>query len=139
MGNDLLDLLGIDPDDQRYRDALEDAKEAERLIDALVALRNKLGITQAQIAEQMETTQSAVSKFERAGGDPHLSTVQRYARAVGARFRGVVDSPPCFTADWTVPMGGAGLYSIHPVMHDDPPEPINVPRVATSRLVPVAS
>lgn len=34
----------------------------------------------------METTQSAVSDFERLGGDPKLSTIQRYARAVGVRL-----------------------------------------------------
>ncbi|NED85130.1 XRE family transcriptional regulator, partial [Streptomyces sp. SID11233] len=33
----------------------------------------------------METTQSAVSEFERLGGDPRLSTIMRYARAVGMK------------------------------------------------------
>ncbi len=38
---------------------------------------------QKQVAQAMETTQSAVSDFERLGGDPRLTTIMRYARAVG--------------------------------------------------------
>lgn len=90
MGDELFTLLGTDPDDPHVRAATEDARDAERLIDTLVQMRTSLGVTQAQVAGRMETTQSAVSKFERAGGDPRLSTVQRYARAIGGRLRCVV-------------------------------------------------
>lgn len=94
MGDELFQLLGTDGRDARVRAAAEDAADAERLVDTLVEMRTEQGITQADLAERMETTQSAVSKFERAGGDPRLSTLQRYARAVNARLRWVVSTSP---------------------------------------------
>lgn len=101
MGSDLLRLGGIDPEDPLVKANLEDARQVERLIDSLVALRQRLGLTQTELADRMGTTQSAVSKFERAGGDPRLSSVQRYARAVDARLRCLVDASPRVSADWT--------------------------------------
>jgi transcriptional regulator with XRE-family HTH domain len=100
MGTELFDLLGVNPDDPHVRDAMMDARDAERLIDTLVELRRRLEITQSELAQDMETTQSAVSKFERAGGDPHLSTLQRYARTVGARLRFAIDASPKQTPTW---------------------------------------
>jgi transcriptional regulator with XRE-family HTH domain len=93
MGNELFELLGLHPDNPRVQAALDDARDVERLIDTLVGLRVHQGLTQAELAREMETTQSAVSKFERSGGDPRLSTVQRYARAAGSRLRLVVEVP----------------------------------------------
>jgi transcriptional regulator with XRE-family HTH domain len=54
------------------------------LIDSLVEIREKRQLTQARVSELMDTTQSSVSGFERQSGDPKLSTVLRYADAVGA-------------------------------------------------------
>lgn len=85
MATDLFELLGLDPNSPEAREALRDARQAERLIDTLVKMRRAQGMTQADVAERMGTTQSSVSKFERAGGDPYLSTIQRYARAIGAQ------------------------------------------------------
>lgn len=50
----------------------------------LVALRREAGLTQGDVAERMGVSQQAVSKFERYDSDPKLSTVRRYANAVGA-------------------------------------------------------
>ncbi|MFI6762455.1 helix-turn-helix domain-containing protein [Micromonospora sp. NPDC050417] len=41
----------------------------------------------------MQTTQSAVSDLENGCVDPHLSTLQRYARAVTARLIVGIDMP----------------------------------------------
>ncbi|WP_442932355.1 helix-turn-helix domain-containing protein [Micromonospora sp. NBC_01699] len=117
MGTELFDLLGVNPDDPRVRDAIMDARDAERLIDTLVQLRKRLGITQSELAQDMETTQSAVSKFERAGGDPHLSTLQRYARSVGARLRFAFDVSPRQTPTWQA------SYRIPAGMEQDLDEP----------------
>lgn len=86
MSTDLFDLLGMDPDDPETREALEDAEVAERIVATLIDLRQRQRLTQTQVAERMGTTQSVVSKFEQGTGDPHLSTLQRYARAVNARL-----------------------------------------------------
>ena len=87
MANELFDLMGVDSDEPRVKRALQDVKDVERIIDTLVALRRDLGVSQQDIAGEMGTTQSAVSKLERAGSDPRISTLQRYAAAVGARVR----------------------------------------------------
>lgn len=100
MGSELFDLMGVDREDPEVRAGLEDARSAERLIDTLVTHRQRLGLSQTDVAERMHTTQSAVSKLERAGVDPRLSTLQRYSRAVGTRLRHVVDASPPVSADW---------------------------------------
>ena len=71
--------------DPALADAIADAQARSSLRAALVAQRKASGFTQRDIATAMETTQSAVSDFERGSTAPHLSTLQRYARAVGAR------------------------------------------------------
>lgn len=69
-----------------FADALADAEDRAALRLTLIRARKASGLTQKDVARAMETTQSAVSDFERGGTDPHLSTLQRYARAVGARL-----------------------------------------------------
>lgn len=60
------------------------AREHRTMRTDLVALRREAGLTQGDVAERMGVTQQAVSKFERYDSDPKLSTVRRYANAVGA-------------------------------------------------------
>jgi len=90
MDQNLADLLGIDlndPDVQRENEAIE---RDMRLIESLVSIRKQLGLSQAEVAARMGRSQPAVSDFERLGGDPHLSTIRRYALAVGAEVLHVV-------------------------------------------------
>lgn len=56
-----------------------------KVVAALVQLRIARGWTQRQLAMRMGTTQSAVSEFETGVYAQKLSTLQRYAAAVGAR------------------------------------------------------
>lgn len=103
MDEHLADLLGIDPDEARTSAALDDAEAVMRLIETLVRHRKQCGITQKQVSAAMETTQSAVSDLERLGGDPRLSTIMRYARAVGmaVHVKGhVVDDQPGLADAW---------------------------------------
>ncbi len=54
------------------------------LVRALLAARTKAGLTQAQVAQSMGTTKSAVSRLESAGKhSPSIATLQKYAKAVG--------------------------------------------------------
>jgi transcriptional regulator with XRE-family HTH domain len=80
-------ITGHDPNDPAEIAAAEDAAAFADLITELVAHRKERGLTQKQVAASMETTQSAVSDFERIGGNPTLSTMQSYARAVGLRLQ----------------------------------------------------
>lgn len=66
------------------RAAFEDSQSRHRVIDSLVRLRNRLGLTQTEVARRMGVKQPSVSGFETEGSDPRLSTLQRYARTVDA-------------------------------------------------------
>jgi transcriptional regulator with XRE-family HTH domain len=56
----------------------------------LVARRTSLGLTQTEVAARMGTSQSAVARMEAGDSDLRLSTVERYAAAVG------------LVVDWTI-------------------------------------
>lgn len=93
MDQDVAELLGLDAADPETV-ALDEATARDMdLIERLVQVRRDQGLTQRDVAERMGRSQPNVSAFERIGGDPHLSTVRRYAAAVGAcvRWRVVVD------------------------------------------------
>ncbi|MEH3088163.1 MAG: helix-turn-helix transcriptional regulator [Microbacterium arborescens] len=60
------------------------AAEDRAMRRALVALRREAGLTQQDVADFMGCTQQAVQKLERYDADPQLSTLRRYANAVGA-------------------------------------------------------
>jgi predicted transcriptional regulator len=53
------------------------------LMTELVAARKEQGLSQTEIAAQMGTSQSAVARLERGDVDARLSTVERYAAALG--------------------------------------------------------
>ena len=48
--------------------------------------RVEAGLTQAALAERLGTTQSVVSRWERCGDEPRLSTLARILRACGRRL-----------------------------------------------------
>jgi transcriptional regulator with XRE-family HTH domain len=41
------------------------------------------GLTQEQVAERLSTKKSAISRIENSAGSVRLSTLERYARAIG--------------------------------------------------------
>ncbi|TCS93725.1 Xre family transcriptional regulator [Tepidimonas ignava] len=73
-----------DPDVQRAFDELAPQYEAARL---LIEARARAGLSQAEMAQRMGTTQSAIARLESGRTSPTLRTLQRYAHAVGARLR----------------------------------------------------
>lgn len=70
-----------------FRGHFEDAGARSSLLRGLIKARGAGGLTQAEVANAMETTQSAISELEGGTTDPRLSTLQRYARAVGAHLQ----------------------------------------------------
>ena len=70
-----------------FRKAYEELEEEYRLTREMLAARSKFGLTQEAVAERMGTTKSAVSRLEAAGKHaPSLTTLKKYARAVGCRL-----------------------------------------------------
>ena len=59
----------------------------EELLYALIEARKAAGLTQRQVAEILGVKQPTVAKFEHHDSDPKLSTIRRYALAVGAHVR----------------------------------------------------
>jgi len=49
--------------------------------------REKAGMTQDQAARRLRTKRSAISRIENHAEDIRLSTIQRYARALGKNLR----------------------------------------------------
>ena len=76
----------------RSRKGFDEAYEAlafeYQVADQLLRARSRAGLTQDAVAERMGTTKSAISRLESAGKHtPSLSTLQRYARAVGCEIQ----------------------------------------------------
>lgn len=58
----------------------------EQLLAGLVAARKRNRISQATVAQRMGVSQPTVAGFERYDANPTLSTIRRYALAVGVRL-----------------------------------------------------
>jgi hypothetical protein len=80
---DLSKLLGIDLDDPDIQAAAHDADTVMSLISQLVRYRIACRITLEEVAHHMQAPVSFVADFERLGGDPTLSVILCYARAIG--------------------------------------------------------
>jgi transcriptional regulator with XRE-family HTH domain len=61
----------------------EMADRRRALADDLVARRVALGLSQTEVAARMRTSQSAVARIESGDADVRLSTLERYAAALG--------------------------------------------------------
>jgi transcriptional regulator with XRE-family HTH domain len=83
MRDDLSRYLKVQLCDPDVAAAYADDRALLELLESLVVRRRELGLSQRAVAKAMGTTQSAVSELERAEADPRISTLQRYARAVG--------------------------------------------------------
>lgn len=81
----LNEIVGItDPENPLATRARLLVDNDNRLLDELVALRRQKRMTQAEIADIMGVSQGAVARIESGERDPHLSTLRRYAMAIGA-------------------------------------------------------
>jgi len=61
----------------------EMAAKRERMVEDLVTRRLELGLSQTEVAARMGTSQSSVARLESGEADFRLSTLERYAAAVG--------------------------------------------------------
>jgi transcriptional regulator with XRE-family HTH domain len=62
--------------------------EEFQFLDEFLKARAAAGVTQAEVAERIGTTQSAVARLESGRGkhSPSIATLQKYARALGCRL-----------------------------------------------------
>jgi DNA-binding XRE family transcriptional regulator len=73
-----------------FRAAYDALEEEYAALDALLSARKEAGLTQAQVAERMGTTASAVSRLESSLASerhsPSFSTLRKYAAACGKKL-----------------------------------------------------
>src|ERR1043165_6363287 len=81
---DLKARLMKDPEVRRAYDALE---EEFALILEVAKARRRAGLSQAELAKRMKTTQSTISRLESGRGLPSTRTLSRYAKATGHRLK----------------------------------------------------
>lgn len=71
------------------RNEYEKLSEEFEFLDEILKARSAAGLTQADIAARIGTTQSAIARLESAAGrhSPSIATLQRYASALGYRLQ----------------------------------------------------
>lgn len=79
------------PDVRTAYDALADEFS---LTEALIQARADADMTQAQVAEKMNTSQSYIAKLESGQVNPSVRALQRYAAATGSRLRISLEHEP---------------------------------------------
>ncbi|MGQ4617666.1 helix-turn-helix domain-containing protein [Nocardia sp. R7R-8] len=83
---DLEKALGIDlsdPEDALARDLVDADHD---MLEELVRIRKHVAnMSGSEVADRMGRHRSVVTNFEKLTADPHLSTIRRYAHAIGAR------------------------------------------------------
>ena len=71
--------------DREVRAAYDAMADEFGLARELIAARVRAGLTQAELAERMGTTQSVVARLESGARLPSVKTLLRFAKATGAR------------------------------------------------------
>ncbi|KWX04864.1 XRE family transcriptional regulator [Carbonactinospora thermoautotrophica] len=64
----------------------EMAQRRRRMIAQLAAQRRAAGLSQTEVAARMGTSQSAVARLEAGDADVRVSTLERYAAAIGCQI-----------------------------------------------------
>ena len=78
--------------DLEYREAYEQMGPEYEVARALIEARTQAGLTQAELAARMKTTQSAVARLESGRTPPSTRTLEKVARATRTRLRIQFDS-----------------------------------------------
>ncbi|WP_138437029.1 helix-turn-helix domain-containing protein [Marinobacter shengliensis] len=72
------------PEIRREYDSLQDEFS---LIDQLITMRTKAGLTQEDVAKKLGTNKSNISRLERGRSNPSWGTLSKYAEACGFRAK----------------------------------------------------
>ena len=78
-----------DPEYIREYDALE---EEYALAAQIIGARARAGLSQAELAERMNTSQSAIARLEGGRSRPSTRTLRKLAEATGSRLRIVLEA-----------------------------------------------
>lgn len=70
-----------------YKAAYDDLEEEFALAEAIADARSRAGLTQAEVAERMHTTQSNIARLEAGRTTPSTRTLEKFAEAIGAKLK----------------------------------------------------
>ena len=73
--------------DPKYREEYDKLRPEFEIARLLIKARTQAGLTQAQLAEKLQTTQSAVARFESGKTNPSTSTLKKIAQATGTQLK----------------------------------------------------
>lgn len=73
--------------DPAFHKAYEALKPEFAIARQLIAARRRAGLSQTEVARRMGTTQSTIARLEGGQRLPNMSTLQRYASAIGHRVQ----------------------------------------------------
>jgi DNA-binding XRE family transcriptional regulator len=92
-GGESESVTGAEPDDSlpllpgfREMALRRMSAERRRLVAGLAAQRQSAGLSQTEVAARMGTSQSAVARLETGEADLRVSTLERYAAAIGSQI-----------------------------------------------------
>ena len=103
---------------------VEAAIRRRELLREFGARREELGLTQTAVAAVMGTSQSAVARLESGDVDAKLSTVERYAAALGQRVEWRIAKAICPTLQARPHQTRSlGISEVSTLAHSSPLEP----------------
>jgi transcriptional regulator with XRE-family HTH domain len=70
-----------------YRKEYEALADEFSLAEALIKARIQAGLTQKELAQRMNTTQSVIARMEGGRVKPSSRTLERFAKATGMRMK----------------------------------------------------
>jgi len=73
--------------DAAYRKEYDALDEEFSIMAAIAKARRRAGLSQAELARRMKTTQSTVARLESGRSQPSTRTLARFAKATGHRLR----------------------------------------------------
>lgn len=73
--------------DATYRREYDALEEEFTVMAAIAKARRRAGLSQAELARRMKTTQSTIARLESGRSQPSTRTLMRFARATGHRLK----------------------------------------------------
>lgn len=74
-------------DNPAYVEAYDALEEEFAFASQVIAARARAGLSQAELAERMDTSQSAIARLESGRSKPSVRTLEKLAAATGAKLR----------------------------------------------------
>jgi ribosome-binding protein aMBF1 (putative translation factor) len=84
---DYRDALKDELKDPKFKKAWEDFSLEYNLASLVMRLRNEAGLSQAELAKKVGTTQSAIARIEGGKVIPRIDTLTKIARACGKKLK----------------------------------------------------